>query len=613
MKKLSRRQFLTVSGLAISGALVTACAKTPAPTMEPAAPTPKPDAPTAVPDTPVPVADLPWPRVDVPRERRFEWMMGYGDGQFGDLGLANVYGGASHQYSTAASIEPLLYFSAFADKTYPWIAESWTYNEDASEVTVFIRKGVMWSDGVPFTGKDLVFTINMLIEYAPLLRNSAVIASKVKEVQLEDDYTVKIVLNQPDYRFLYSYFAFRFDLGTYLVPEHIFKDVDDVMTFGFFDPEKGWPVVTGAYQLTEFELQHKKLDLRYDWWAVEQGLVDTPEVEQIVQYPAADLTVAAQLIINNELDTALGFQPQLIKSIVDQAPQVITHTLRESPWGYIDWWPISMWFNTLEKPYDDKRVRWAVAYAINQQQMIDVGWEGGGEPLTIPYPKYKPLEPYFEASEEYFAIHDPTEHNLVKVDELMTDAGFTKDADGFWIDGDGVRPDADIYADAALFGALAPIVAEQMLRAGFDSKHLSPPDVWTKKSDGTAFLHFFGHGGSVGDPFTTLDMYHSRHVKPTGEGCGANRARWGNPDFDAAVEEMDSTPMNDPRLVDQFKKAISIWLDELPEVPLTQFYHRIAMNTTYWENWPTVDNPYVNGAPWHLTFPLVLWNLKAVK
>ena len=34
------------------------------------------------------------------------------------------------------------------------------------------------------------------------------------------------------------------------------------------------------------------------------------------------------------------------------------------------------------------------------------------------------------------------------------------------------------------------------------------------------------------------------------------------------------------------------------------------MNTTYWKNWPTADNDYVNGASWHLTYPIVLWNLK---
>ena len=64
----------------------------------------------------------------------------------------------------------------------------------------------------------------------------------------------------------YIYFSFRFDLGQYLVPEHIYKDVEDVLTYADYDPEKGLPVVTGAYQLTEFELQYKKLDLC--WWCL---------------------------------------------------------------------------------------------------------------------------------------------------------------------------------------------------------------------------------------------------------------------------------------------------------------------------------------------------------
>jgi peptide/nickel transport system substrate-binding protein len=39
-------------------------------------------------------------------------------------------------------------------------------------------------------------------------------------------------------------------------------------------------------------------------------------------------------------------------------------------------------------------------------------------------------------------------------------------------------------------------------------------------------------------------------------------------------------------------------------------FHRIPMNTTYWTNWPTAETPYVNGAFWHLTYAMVLWNLQ---
>ena len=51
---------------------------------------------------------------------------------------------------------------------------------------------------------------------------------------------------------------------------------------------------------------------------------------------------------------------------------------------------------------------------------------------------------------------------------------------------------------------------------------------------------------------------------------------------------------------------MEIWLPELPDIPIQEWYHRIPMNTTYWQGWPTRDDPYVNGAFWHLTFQLVL-------
>ncbi len=56
---------------------------------------------------------------------------------------------------------------------------------------------------------------------------------------------------------------------------------------------------------------------------------------------------------------------------------------------------------------------------------------------------------------------------------------------------------------------------------------------------------------------------------------------------------------------------MEIWLPDLPDIQLVQNYHRIPINTTYWQNWPTEDNSYVNGASWHLTFPIVLWNLQS--
>ncbi len=90
-----------------------------------------------------------------------------------------------------------------------------------------------------------------------------------------------------------------------------------------------------------------------------------------------------------------------------------------------------------------------------------------------------------------------------------------------------------------------------------------------------------------------------------------NFSRWKNPAYDKIVDEVYVTdPQNVPRLKDLFRAAMEIWLPELPDIQLVQNHHRIPMNTTYWKNWPTAENPYINGASWHLTFPLVLWNLR---
>ncbi len=91
-----------------------------------------------------------------------------------------------------------------------------------------------------------------------------------------------------------------------------------------------------------------------------------------------------------------------------------------------------------------------------------------------------------------------------------------------------------------------------------------------------------------------------------------NFSRWKNPDYDKIVDEVYITdPKDVEKLKQLFRAAMEIWLPDLPDIQLVQNYHRIPLNTTYWRNWPTQDNSYINDASWHLTFPIVLWNLQS--
>jgi len=408
--------------------------------------------------------------------------------------------------------------------------------------------------------------------------------------------------------------TFKFDTGIKIVPEHIFKDVEDPTAFKFFDPEKGWPVVTGPYNYTYFTNTQKFLDRRDDWWAAKIGFRPLPEPERILCLPMVDDTMAAQLAINNTLDACLDLRPATIKTILEQNPKIVTHSMRKPPYGYVDWWPNNMGWNASEPPFDNPDIRWAISYAIDRQKCIDVAYgKDAGTPNQLFLPAYKSLQPFMDNIADLLEKYPTNEFNLEKSAALMEKNGYKKDSDGFWSK-DGKRFSFglggwQIYAD------IGPVLAEMLRNGGFEVDFNMAADHSQRMGIGEpnyAFLN--GHGGSVGpDPFLSCDLYNGRRVMPTGESGWGSIWRWKNDAYTAIIDEMSTVPMGDPKVMELWHQAMEIWLKELPSVPFIQWYHRIPMNLTYWEGWPTEEDCYLNAAPWHLTWPRVIERLKAVK
>ena len=114
-------------------------------------------------------------------------------------------------------------------------------------------------------------------------------------------------------------------------------------------------------------------------------------------------------------------------------------------------------------------------------------------------------------------------------------------------------------------------------------------------AQGTAKAFMMGNGGSVRDPYFTLHFCHSRFVRPTSVHA-EQFWRWRNATFDKLVDQLAETAPGDPELHTLLRRAMEIWLAELPSIPLVQWYHRIPHNETYWPNWPSARNPYINSA-----------------
>jgi len=532
-----------------------------------------------------------------------------------NVGQANPYSinNEDMRGSIINMFEPLFYYNSNKDELIPWLAESYVYNDDFSEVTLTLRNGVTWSDGEAFDADDVAFTYAMLIENgkgAKDLVRAADVAAALASVEAVDARTVRFVLSKPDPRFAFKFMINYFDIGLQIVPEHIWASVEDRAAFTNFDLEKGWPVTTGPWKLVRFTDQQIFIDKRDGYWGVETKFVDEPAMDRIIAVPGGTRDRMAQLIGANQVDITGDIQvASVISQVIERNPAIRSYTGNDAPFGSKDWWPTSLYFNHLNPKWQDVRVRRAVNNYIDRQQIIDVVYGGASQATNTPWPGFGALEPFISAAQpaakEYgIGVYDP-----MTGDALMQEAGYEKNADGFWAK-DGIALSATIETISVL-DAVGPVVAEQLRRAGIDVQFRSTPESRSIMRDGKYDLSLFGHRGSIFDPYATLEMYTCANALPEGQPT-LFLDRWCNEEFDAAVARVAALEPGDPELVGAVTEAMEIWMANAVEAPIQEWYHRIPMNQTYWTNWPSEDNPYMQPAFWYTSgqFGYVLHQLE---
>jgi peptide/nickel transport system substrate-binding protein len=118
------------------------------------------------------------------------------------------------------------------------------------------------------------------------------------------------------------------------------------------------------------------------------------------------------------------------------------------------------------------------------------------------------------------------------------------------------------------------------------------------------------HSFCPGYIYDNLELFHSKYYVPLGENAPwyeRNSFRFKNEAFDAIVDEMAATPPTDEeKIKDQFRRAVEILFDELPVVMMVQAPALVPFNYTYWEGWPSAENPWNMPVSWWATFNLVI-------
>ncbi len=536
------------------------------------------------------------------------------------IGVTNPWAvpGYTHQEGNNFMWEPLYYFSIFADKEIPWLAESMKYTKkDFTELTIKINKLAAWSDGTPVTSKDVLYTFKGQLENDKLPYHGQ-FAEFVKDMKAPDSRTVILTFKQPSPRFMFEVLELKFDTGIPIVPAHVLAAQADVNAFpGGLDMPH-----SGPYTIVNWDKNQKILDLRKDWWAVKAGLIKTPDVKRIVMVNLGgqigqNMDLVAQRIVNNEMDCALDMRSALISSILRQNAKVTTHSGSQPPYGYLDWWPNSLWVNTQLAPYSDPRVRRAMSLSIDRNKINEIVYEGAKIASIYPFPLYPGLQKFADSAavKALENKYQPGKFDLAECARLMKEAGFALNRDKLW-EKDGKTVSGVINGFEGIHSDIAPVLVEMLRTGGFDSSVNFGNDAFQNMVDGKAGFYMWGHGASLKDPYAALELFHGKYSAALGTTAGSNRwSRYSNPEYDKLLDQMAPLSSDDPKFLALAAQALGIYWRDTIDIPVIQWLHRIGYNQTYWTNWPTKANlaAGTNGAFWAQTGMLVVTSLKAVK
>ena len=557
----------------------------------------------------------------VASDRAKTLIMDIDGGRLNDPELWNPYvpGNRRDQGFHQTCLEPLFILNYQTGEIMPWLGESFTANETLDVWTLKIRDGVKWQDGEAYNADDVVYTIKEILMPNAELSNGADMQQWVKEVTKVDDLTVDFTLTAPNPRFSLDYFAVKIWGGVNIAPEHVWKD-QDPLTFKNYDPEKGYPLCTGPYKLagaTPTEVTWTRDD---NWWGAATGTFKMPEPETIIWTWAGPEETRAALMADGQLDSLMDITLGALQALQAANPNVITW-FAEAPYAWVpDPCSRTFEFNTTVEPWNDAEMRWAVNYAIDRNQIVEISYEGTTLPSRHFFPAYPPLDAIVDAGIEagVYDVDQLWTHDPAKSAEIIESKGWVKNADGYY-EKDGKVLSLDITTHEAFIEKqrIAQVLVEQLQAVGINaSTRNEAAATWDENFRMGTFESRMGWHtcGSVNEPWNSLDTFSTNHLLPVGERASRNQWRWQGEQaeaYSALVTEMGSLPIGDPKVQELYNQATDIWFDELPVIPITQAKKIIPFDTTYWTGWPTYDNQYIHPPTWWQHFHVILQNLTA--
>jgi peptide/nickel transport system substrate-binding protein len=399
-------------------------------------------------------------------------------------------------------------------KLKPLLVENGEISSDGLEITFRLRDDVHFSDGVPITADDVIFTYQAVTDPNVDAANLANLYVDVNRVEKISDRVVKFYMKRPYFKAL-EVCSF-WDIGIY--PKHIYqyKDAKE------FNQRVSNPVGSGPYVFESWDVG-KQIVLRRNenYWGPK------PKLKKVIYKFITNPIASVQALKAHQVDLIIPEPDQyadLVKDVDFNKEFVcLDYWSPGDPFYYIGWNEDMLFFS-------DVRVRLAMTMSIDRKQIVSELLRGYGEIVTGPF--------YIKGTQNDPTIEPwPYDHQMAG--KLLDEAG--------WIDtdGDGIRDKGGIplrfkflySVESDTYTRLASLLKDELAKVGVE--FVPDPYEWSvlipKLTDRQFESMVMGWGGDIIE-----DQYQIFHSSQVGN-RGSNYVGFRNAEADALLEQIRIT------------------------------------------------------------------------
>jgi peptide/nickel transport system substrate-binding protein len=483
-------------------------------------------------------------------------------------------------YETPFRYDPL------KDKYIPWLATGGKWS-NGTTYRMTVRSGVKWSDGKTMTPADVKYSFDVA-KIATHPQHALWADTGLKSTKVSGNDVVFTFGGRPGYQ---QFDFYRFNVA--VVPQHIFKSYsnNEIATGNLSDPKK--LVGTGPYLYQSgvgAQSQSVVWKRNDNWWA-RKALGKNVGPTYIVDIKNGTNAAALGNLLRGNIDLFNNFAPKSaikgrFKTYFNGAPY---HLGANTTW---------LFPNTTKKPLDDKQFRRALAFSINMNQIIDKAYQG-----LVTKASPTGLLPIWDKWVDQSVVRKyGFSYNLSRAKSTLAAAGYKDtDGDGYVENKDGSKIDLKIICPNGWSDWMTGIqvIAESAKAAGIKITP-SYPEYGTLVDDRGHARYDLLLGNDRQFSNTPWTYYQYIFQLPILKNqVNVNYERYNNPAAWNLTKQLDKTPSSNKRAYQSvMSKLQTVFLQDLPAIPLWYNGMWSMVNTQYWTGWPSNNGNQYTPTSW---------------